>query len=108
MEVIKDFSEETLTQIRWWAWAGAVLPLTSLAGTFFIWAFGTKDLFDLTMAVGATLMFGIASTWWWWMTWTITRIVKKNKLVMEDLKSTTRELTEIKQLARKLFTKSDK
>lgn len=106
--MVKDFSTKALREIRLWTWAAAVLPITALAGVFFIWAFGTKTLFDLTLTVGATAMFAIAAIWWWWILWLVSRIIQKDRQVAEDLKNTSKEITELKQVVKETFDKSDK
>lgn len=108
MRIIKDFSSTALKQIRWWAWAAAVLPISSLAGLFFIWAFGTKSLYNLSMVVGATAMFSIAAIWWWWIIWTVSRILKKDRKVANELKNAANELSNIKSLVKETFGAKDK
>lgn len=71
-----DFKNKKLKEIRLWAWAAAVLPITALSGIFFIWTFGTKTLFDIAIVVGETTMFGIAVVWWWWALYTIKKVIK--------------------------------
>lgn len=71
-----DFKNKKLKEIRLWAWAAAVLPITALSGIFFIWVFGTKTLFDIAIVVGETTMFGIAVVWWWWALYTIKKVIE--------------------------------
>lgn len=70
-----DFREKTIKEIRLWAWAAAVLPITALASVFFLWAFGFSTWFDKAMVVGETTMFGVAVIWWWWAMYVIKKIV---------------------------------
>lgn len=108
MRVIRDFSERALDHIKVWTWAAAVLPITALAGIFFIWAFGSKSLFELAITTGATIMFAVAAVWWWWIIWIVSKIIRKDRKVAEDLKNTTEDIKNIKHLFRETFNKNDK
>ncbi len=72
-----DFREKTLKEIRLWAWAAAVLPLSGLAAIFFVWSFGTSYWFNIAMIVGETTMFAIAVTWWWWALYTMKKLINQ-------------------------------
>ena len=108
MQVLRDFSEKALRQIRWWTWAAAVLPITALAAIFFIWAFGTESLFATALTVGATIMFCVAAVWWWWIIWIVTKIMKKDRRVALELLDATKEIRNIKTLFRQTFNRDDK
>ena len=71
-----NFKSKTIQQIRLWAWTAAVLPVTALAGIFFVWTFGTSTLFSWTMIVGETVMFSIAVIWWWWAMYILRNLVQ--------------------------------
>lgn len=88
-----DFKQSTLKQIRLWAWAAAVLPISALAGIFFVWVFGTSSLFGWVMIIGETIMFSIAVVWWWWAMYVLRNLVQhwddtKTKVsdVLKDVK----------------------
>jgi hypothetical protein len=108
MRVIRDFSERTLREIKWWAWGAAVLPITALAGLFFVWAFGTEGLYNASMALGATFMFAVAAVWWWWIIWTVAKILKKDREVAEEFRQAQHSLKDIKNLIKETFTATDK
>ena len=108
MQILRDFSEKALKHIKLWTWAAAILPITSLAGLFFIRAFGTENCFDTALTVGATFMFGVAAVWWWWIIWVVTRILKKDRRVANDLLMTTKEIRNIKVLVKETFGRNDK
>ena len=61
-----NFKEKTLKQIRLWAWLAAALPMISLAGIFFVWAYGHDSWIEIMMITGSTIMFSVAVAWWWW------------------------------------------
>ena len=99
---MKNFKQDTLKQIRLWAWAAAVFPVTALAGIFFVWTFGTKTWFDLAMVIGETIMFSIAVVWWWWAMYILKNLVKhwdetKDKVsnVLSDVKEIRSIIVEI-------------
>lgn len=108
MRVMKDFSEHALLHIKLWTWAAAVLPITSLAGIFFTWAFGSNTAFEIGLTIGATIMFAVAAVWWWWIIWIVTKIMKKDRRVAKELEETTQDIKIIKTLFRETFNKNDK
>ena len=88
-----NFKTTTLNQIRLWAWAAAVLPVTALAGIFFVWSFGINTWVSIAMIVGETLMFSIAVAWWWWAMYVMRNLVQhwddtreKVGVVLQDVK----------------------
>lgn len=99
-----NFKTTTLRQIKLWTWAAAVLPMTSLAGIFFIWTFGTNTWVSIVMIVAETIMFSIAVIWWWWAMYTMKNIVDhwgetKDKVTdvlndIKDIKTIVREITD--------------
>lgn len=76
MSDFNKFRNKTIKEIRLWAWAAAVLPITALSGIFFIWVFGSDTIFKRAMVVGETTMFGVAVVWWWWAIYVINRIIR--------------------------------
>jgi hypothetical protein len=95
----KNFHKTKLSEIKWWAWAATVLPLTALAGMFFIEYIGTDDWYHIALGIGAMVMFGIAVVWWWWALWTILQVtnvlgttVKKFDVVDDEIKEIKREV----------------
>lgn len=88
-----DFKEKTIRQIRTWAWLAAVLPVTALAGIFFIWKFFDGTTLGYAMVTGETIMFGIAVAWWWWAMYVLRNLVnhwgetkEKIVIVLDDIK----------------------
>lgn len=88
-----NFKTKTLQQIRLWAWAAAVLPVTALAGIFFTWRFYDSTIFGYAMIIGETIMFSIAVVWWWWAMYVMRNLVEhwgetKEKVfdVLQDVK----------------------
>lgn len=67
MKLTDVFSRIVNNQLIIWIAAAVILPISALAGMFFVWAFGTQDLINISMIVGATSMFVIAVIWWWWV-----------------------------------------
>ena len=108
MQVIKDFSDKALSQIRAWTWAAAVLPITALAGLFFVWAFGTEELYNKVIVAGAITMFATAAVWWWWIIWTVSKILKKDRIVVRNLNEAKEELKHIKRIVHETYNEKDK
>ena len=105
----KDFRIRTLREIKWWAWAAAVLPIASLATLFFIWAYGTNGMFNVAMVIGSSGMFVIAVVWWWWALHAIAVLVKHWDETRDDVGTVVVEVKEIKQIVREMIpTKKDK
>jgi hypothetical protein len=104
----KMFGEKKIREIKLWAWAAAVLPITGLAGIFFIWAFGTQELLNLSLTVGATTMFAIAVFWWWWALhsiYTLLLLWEKTEYTVSEVRV---DLKEIKAAIREFFFSKDK
>lgn len=76
MTKINNFKTQTIRQIRIWAWAAAVLPMTALAGIFFTWRFFDSTIFGYAMIIGETAMFAVAVTWWWWAMYVMRNLVR--------------------------------
>lgn len=97
MKIIKDFHNSTLKQIRWWAWAAAVLPMITLAALFFIRYIGTDTYYGIALIIGAVGMFGTAVLWWWWAIYTIANITKNLTITIEKFDDVKTDIKEIKK-----------
>ena len=97
MITLRDFHKKKLKQIKWWAWAAAVLPLSSLAGLFFIKFIGYATWFDTALIIGATTMFTIGVVWWWWAIWTMAQVTNVLGIISEKFKDVSKELKDIKK-----------
>lgn len=103
-----DFRNQTIKQIRIWAWAAAVLPLTALAGVFFVWRFFDSSLFSIAMIVGETLMFGIAVFWWWWAMYVLRNLVQHWDETRHKVTDVLHDVKDMKKIIRELFSPNDK
>lgn len=104
-----NFRDKTIRQIRIWAWIAAVLPITSLAGLFFIWTFGSQSILSKAMIVGETAMFGVAVIWWWWAIFVINKLVRQWEITRNNVSDVLVELKEIKVIVREVIPEtSDK
>lgn len=105
----KQFREKTLREIRWWAWAAAVMPLSALAALFFIWAYGTDTMYRLAMVAGSSTMFTVAVIWWWWALRAISTLVKHWDETRNNVEGTLHHVREIRGIVQELSRKkSDK
>ena len=100
---LTNFAEQKIKEIKWWAWAAAVLPLTALSGLFFLWAFGWGHLINGTMVVGATVMFGIAVGWWWWALHTMNSLVRHWDETRSDVKDVLVDTQEVRKIVKELI-----
>jgi len=96
-----NFRNKTLRQIRIWAWIAAVLPITALAGIFFIWTYGNKGVFGTAMIIGETTMFGVAVIWWWWAIYVINKLVRQWDMTRDRVIEVLADIKDIKGLVQK-------
>lgn len=93
-----NFRDKTLRQIRIWAWVAAVLPITALAGIFFIWTFSPSSILSTAVVIGETTMFGVAVIWWWWAIYVINKLVRQWDTTRERVVEVLVELKDIKSI----------
>ena len=103
-----DFRTKTINQIRLWAWAAAVLPLTALAGIFFVWKFFDGTVFGWAMTIGETTMFIIAVTWWWWAMYTMRNLVKQWDETKESVSEVLKDVKDMRKLVLEVLRPDDK
>lgn len=102
-----DFKTNTIREIRLWAWAATVLPITGLAGIFFLWFVGTDSLLNLAITIGGTLMFAIAVVWWWWAIRTMRNLVRQWDVTKVKVIEVLDEVVEIRTIVKDTLTKPD-
>lgn len=102
---MKEFYKKTLKQIRWWAWAAAVLPLLTLAGLFFVKFIGTDSNYTLALTTGATIMFGVAVVWWWWAIYTIAKITDVLSGTLDKFDDVDTDIKELRKELKKELSK---
>lgn len=102
-----DFRKQTIKQIRLWAWAAAVLPITALAGIFFTWRFFDSTIFGYAMIIGETAMFSAAVVWWWWAMYILRNLVNHWDETRENVKDVLSDVKTIRQIVVDLL-KGDK
>ena len=104
----KIFGEKKIKEIKLWAWAAAILPITGLAGIFFVWTFGTSELLNTSIVIGATAMFAIAVIWWWWALHSLYSLLLLWRRTEYAVSEVRMDLKEIKQAIRDFFFNKDK
>lgn len=102
-----DFKTKTITQIRIWAWAAAVLPVTALAGIFFVWRFFDNTALGYAMIIGETTMFTIAVVWWWWAMYVLRNLVEHWDDTKEKVTDVLHDVRSIKSIVAEVI-KDDK
>ena len=100
-----DFKTTTIRQIRLWAWAAAVLPITALAAIFFVWKFSDNTVLGWAMITGETLMFLIAVIWWWWAMYTMRNLVKHWDETRDNVKGVLDDVREMRSVVLDLLGK---
>ena len=105
MKKFNDFKTKTINQIRLWAWAAAVLPITALAGIFFTWRFFDSTILGYAMVIGETIMFTIAVVWWWWAMYVLRNLVKHWDDTKEKVHDVLTDVKSIKAIIADMFGK---
>ena len=108
MKTIDDFKTNTIKQIRIWAWAAAVLPITALAGIFFVWRFFDGTTLGTAMIIGETIMFSIAVTWWWWAMYILRNLVNHWDETRDKVKDVLVEVKDMKNVVIDVLKPDDK
>jgi len=93
-----DFKTTTIRQIRIWAWAAAVMPITALAGIFFVWRFAPITILDYAFVIGEVTMFSIAVTWWWWAMYTMRNLIRHWDDTKKDVKEVVMDVRQVKSI----------
>lgn len=105
MAKFNDFKTQTIKQIRLWAWAAAVLPISALAGIFFTWRFYDSTIFGYAMIIGETAMFAVAVTWWWWAMYVLRNLVHHWDDTRENVRNVLMDVKSIRQIVVELLGK---
>lgn len=100
-----DFKSTTIRQIRLWAWAAVVLPISTLAGLFFIWRFAPSSVLGYTFVIGEIFMFTIAVIWWWWAMYTIRNLVTQWDDTRDRVKEVSTDIKEIRSVILETLSK---
>lgn len=100
-----NFKTKTITQIRLWAWAAVVLPITALAGIFFVWKFFDGTTLSMAMITGETLMFSVAVAWWWWAMYTMRNLVKQWDETKDKVREVSTDIKDMKSVVLDLLSK---
>jgi hypothetical protein len=99
----KTFRKKTLEEIRCWAWLAVVLPISSLAALFFIWAYGTSTMLQLAMIAGSSAMFTVAVIWWWWALHAINTLVQHWDETRDKVKEVGDDISSLKAFIQEVF-----
>lgn len=100
-----NFKTTTINQIRLWAWAAAVLPITGLAGIFFTWKFFDGTILGWAMTIGEITMFAIAVVWWWWALYVMRNLVKHWDETKDNVKDVLNDVKDMKSIVVELLSK---
>ena len=103
-----NFRTKTINQIRLWAWAAAVLPITALAGIFFVWKFFDGTVLGWALTIGETTMFIVAVTWWWWAMYVMRNLVKHWDETRDSVKEVLNDVKQMKIIVIEVLKADDK
>lgn len=102
------FIISTLRQIKIWIWLAAILPLSALAGVFFIWRFYDGTVLGNVLIGGEILMFTVAVIWWWWAMYSMRNLVKHWGKTNDKVADVLTEIRDMKDSVEQVFAGKDK
>ena len=105
MERFQNFKTKTISQIRLWAWAAAVLPVTALIGILFVWRFFDGTVLGYAMIIGESAMFGVAVFWWWWAMYVLRNLVRHWEETRENVKTVADDIKGIREIVLEVMSK---
>lgn len=100
-----NFKDKAIRDIRLWAWLAAVMPLSSLAGMFFVWRLAPVSWLDWAFIVGEVAMFTTAVVWWWWAMWTMLRLVRQWDQTKDNVMEVSKDIKEVKSVVVDLLSR---
>lgn len=100
-----NYKIKTINQIRLWAWAAVILPISALAGIFFVWKFFDGTVFSMAMITGETAMFAVAVAWWWWAMYTMKNLVRQWDETKERVKEVSTDIKDMKSAVLEILSK---
>lgn len=108
MKNFNNFRKQTIDQIRLWAWAAAILPITALAGIFFVWKFFDGSVLGYALTIGETVMFMVAVSWWWWAMYVMRNLVRHWDETRNRVKEVLDDVKEMKTIVVEVLKQDDK
>ena len=103
-----NFKTRTINQIRLWAWAAAVLPITALAGIFFVWKFFDGTVLGWAMTIGEISMFLVAVIWWWWAMYVMRNLVRHWDETRDTVKEVLNDVKDMRKIVIEVLKPEDK
>ena len=103
-----NFKTRTINQIRLWAWAAAVLPITALAGIFFVWKFFDGTVLGWAMTIGEISMFLVAVIWWWWAMYVMRNLVRHWDETRDTVKEVLNDVKDMRKIVLEVLKPEDK
>ncbi len=100
-----NFKTKTINQIRLWAWAAVVVPISALAGILLTWKFFDGTTFSMVIITSETAMFAVAVAWWWWAMYTMRNLVKQWDDTKEKVKEVSTDIKDMKSAVLDLLSK---
>ena len=94
---MKNFHTKKLKEIKLWAWAATVLPITLLCILFLVQILGFDAVKQKILVIGGTIMFTLSVIWWWWALHTIGSVTYLLSETLKKFKKVNTELDELKE-----------
>lgn len=63
---VKDFTEQTTKEGKWWDWTARILPLVAICTVAVLHYFKLHDIRDLFLDIVVIVFFTICFVWWYW------------------------------------------
>lgn len=83
--------------LKFWYWAGRVLPLTALAILLFSYTLGLETLQNIIICIILVLFGTFAFTWWWWVLDTVKKLYAMLESAQEKFAEVMSELRGLKE-----------
>ena len=94
---MKDFHLKSLSDIKLWTWAAAVLPVVAIICLLLTRIFGTETIFDIIVIAVGTVIFAISVIWWWWVMHTVSQITAMLSKTSTNIENVQDDLTKIRK-----------
>lgn len=83
--------------LKFWYWAGRVLPLTALSILIFSYAFGLDSWRNVITCIILVLFGTFAFTWWWWVLDTVKKLYSMLESAQDRFIEVMQELKGLKE-----------
>lgn len=93
---IKDRSQQTMKEVKWWSYAAWTFPFVALFTIGFIYFIGLETLINKVLVAIFIIVASIAVFWWWWAIYKIYNFAYMLQKTSERLQSIKKQFSNIK------------